>query len=314
MKVMGIGTPCVDLIVRLSEIPKPGGASRLLEHSWQGGGKVSTALIALACLGTPSGMIGVVGGDRYGKFCLQDFADHGVDTAGIQVDEDGETPFSIVLSDKQTRERSFIYNPGHLSKLAEELIQPGLLADCRYLHLESTGPLEIKIAESIRASGGHIIFDADHYWPGIDQLIPLIDVFIGSEYYYQAVFAGADLADSMKSLQNRGPGLVVLTLGAQGCAVLDGDRFFQVPGFPVDVADTTGAGDVFHGAFIYGLVQGWDSEKTAVFANATAAIKCTQIGGRAGIPDRETVELFLQSGVIDHAESRYRAEHYKEAI
>ena len=93
-----------------------------------------------------------------------------------------------------------------------------------------------------------------------------------------------------------------------------GDKFFKIPAFKVDVVDTTGAGDVFHGAFIYGLLQGWDIEYTAKFSSAVSAIKCTRLGGRAGIPNLATVERFLEDGTIDYADIDNRVDFYREIM
>ena len=119
------------------------------------------------------------------------------------------------------------------------------------------------------------------------ELLRLVDYLIAS----------ADFAEDPRELAQRyGCPVVGITRGAEGATFLDADRrLIRVPGFDVNVADTTGAGDVFHGGFIFGLLQGWALEEVIRFANAVAAMKCTQIGARRGIPRLEEVQRFLSS-------------------
>ena len=143
----------------------------------------------------------------------------------------------------------------------------------------------------------------------------MIDVFICSEFFFEGMF-GAERSDEalekgLRELCGRGCEIAVVTLGAKGCAGVSKDGLFRLPAFTgIHVADSTGAGDTFHGAFIYGLLQGWSAEKTARFSSAVSAIKCTVPGGRAGIPDLETVMHFLETGEINTALSEKWQAYY----
>ena len=141
----------------------------------------------------------------------------------------------------------------------------------------------------------------------------------------------------MRYVQKKGPDIVIFTFGAEGCMGIYGDNTFSQPAMDVPVVDTTGAGDVFHGAFDTAYLKGMDVVSAARFAtgvsrrsiktpeNAISAsyspsssdvssIKCTKMGGRAGIPDTETLEKFLAAGEIDYEKINLRAEHYKRGI
>ena len=107
---------------------------------------------------------------------------------------------------------------------------------------------------------------------------------------------------------------MVFPLGEMGCVGVQGYEFFMEEGFTVEVMDTTGAGDVYHGAFIAGLLQGWDARQTARFSNAVSAIKCTRMGGRAAIPTFDTVMKFLETGIIDYEEIDQRVARYRKRI
>ena len=111
-----------------------------------------------------------------------------------------------------------------------------------------------------------------------------------------------------------GPDIVVFTLGEKRLRWGSGNEFFMEEGFSVEVMDTTGAGDVYHGAFIAGLLQGWDARRTARFSNAVSAIKCTRMGGRAAIPTFDTVMKFLETGIIDYEEIDQRVARYRRRI
>ena len=310
MDVTGIGIPCIDFLAHIERLPAPNQSTRLLEYSWQGGGKVPTAMIALARLGAEVGFIGVIGDCTWGRFCLDDFHRHGVDTSHIIVDKGKTTSFSLVLSDKTTEGRNIIYHPGSARQLLEADLPKAYICSGQYLHLSDASPASLQAATWAQEEGVRVVFDADSYSKSIENMLPLIDIFIASEFYYRAVAVGNDHETTCLSYLRQGCEVVVFTLGANGCIGADAKGFFRVPGLGVDVQDTTGAGDVFHGAFIYGLLQGWDTRQVAQFANAVAAIKCTRIGGRAGIPDLKTVVHFLETGVIDYSEIDQRVKFY----
>ena len=113
---------------------------------------------------------------------------------------------------------------------------------------------------------------------------------------------------------DRGPEIVVFTFGEKGCVGLSGEGYFEIPAFQVDAVDTVGAGDVYHGAFLAGLLKGLPVVEVARMASAVSAIKCTRIGGRAGIPDMDTVQHFMRTGEIDYTEIDARVEFYKRGI
>ncbi|HZJ58300.1 MAG TPA: carbohydrate kinase family protein, partial [Clostridia bacterium] len=268
MDVVGIDTPCVDLLANIPKIPEANKGTRIQDYSWQGGGKVSSAMVASARLGARCGMIGVVDGDAYGKFCLDDFKDHGIDVSRMIVDKDGETPFSIVLADDHTHGRSIIYYPGTNRPLEVSDLDKDYIQSARYLHLAHDTPVTKQAAVWAREKGTRVVYDADGYRKGIEDMIPLIDVFIASEFFYEAMFKDGDYEANCRKVQDMGPDIVVFTLGEKGCVGVEGSEFFMEEGFSVEVMDTTGAGDVYHGAFIAGLLQGWDARQTARFSNA----------------------------------------------
>jgi sulfofructose kinase len=129
---------------------------------------------------------------------------------------------------------------------------------------------------------------------GMASLVELTDMLICGAGFGPALTGKRDVWEAGEALLSRGPRLVVQTEGAAGCYTTTASRRFHTPAFKVEVVDTTGAGDVFHGAYIFGLLQGWDHQRIARFATAMSAIKCTRLGGRSGIPGLAEVQKFLE--------------------
>ena len=156
-------------------------------------------------------------------------------------------------------------------------------------------------------------FDADFYSESIRQLLPFLDILIGSEEFYQSMFPnGGDFGDNIRTVE--GPSTVIFTFGSAGCRGIADGHCFTVPAFTrnIKVIDTVGAGDVFHGAYLAALCMGLsDGEEAARFASAVSALKCTAIGGRAGIPTRAIVNKYLSSGEIDREETVQRTAFYQ---
>lgn len=312
--VVGIGYPVMDFLIHTKTFPIPNGGGQLEEYSWGGGGKVASALVALGRLGVDSGIIGVVGDDAFGRFCIDDFNRHRVDTSRMVVDPESQTAFCICISDAETQGRSLIGRPGKLRSLTLDDLDRGYITQGKYLHLDFINPHVRQAALWAREAGVRVSIDADHYQPAIPQNYDILDIFIASEFYYNAVFSDDNYEANCRSIQEQGPDVVMFTFGERGCLGVYGSKYFTCPAFTVDVKDTTGAGDVFHGAFLCGMLEGWDIPYTAKFSSAVSAIKCTRVGGRPGIPDRATVERFMRDGTIDYSEIDRRVVDYRNRL
>ena len=312
MDVIGIDHPCIDFLAHVDKIPPTNKGTRLKESGWQGGGNVATALVALGRLGIKTGIIGVVGDDDYGSFIKADFERHNVDTSSLVFDKGQSTSFSLCISERETLGRNIMFKHGTIRKLEISDLNKEQITKAKYIHLTGMNPVSKQAAIWAKEAGVKVAIDADYNHKETEENLHLIDVFIASENYYKSMFKDDKFEENCKALQKRGPEVVVFTFGERGCLGVDKNSFFQIPIFKVDVIDTTGAGDVFHGAFIFGLLKGWDIKKTAQFASAVSAIKCTRVGGRAGIPDYNTVDKFLNEGKIDYSEIDKRVEFYRK--
>jgi len=315
MDIIGIENPIMDFNTLIDKIPGTNSFTTLQDYSCQGGGNVGSAIVAAARLGASCGIVGIVGDDEYGQFLIDDFERHKIDTSHVIKDSRNKTPVGICLAEKDTKNRSFIGKPLLSRQLNTIELDKNYISTAKYVHLGEMGEAQVQTAVWAKEMGITVVDDAGYFNPQTNIHTDLIDVFIGSENYYNGLFHDNNYENNCKTVQKRGPKIVVFTLGAKGCVGVDGDRYFTCPAYHNIVPiDTTGAGDVFHGAFIFGLLQDWDIEKISKFSSAVSAIKCTRLGGRAAIPNYETVLKFIKTGVIDYTEIDKRVEFYRDGI
>lgn len=314
--VVGVDYPCMDYIVETEHLPATNDEVDIDRDSWQGGGMVATALVALGRLGVPTGMIGVVGSDGYGAFCVADLQRHDVDTSHIIVDHGKTTDFCISVAERSTQGRSFITRWGTCRRMTPDDFDESYIAGAKYLHLcNEMDEINVAAARLAKKNGVKVVIDGDYYSETTERNLDLIDVLIASEKYYQACFKDGTPEENCTELLKKGPSVVVFTLGEKGCFGADKDGFFKLDAFLLKpVADTTGAGDVFHGAFIRGLLDGKTARECARFASAVAAIKCLRLGGRAGIPDMAATEQFLQTGIVGKCDFDEREAYYADGL
>lgn len=312
--VVGIDMPCMDLAVNVNTFPKPNQGTYVNSLSWQGGGKVSTGMVAAARLDAKCAIMGCVGDDDYGRFCLWDFNRHGIDTSSMIVRKNASTSLSIVISDRETSGRSFVFHRGAAVQYSLEEIDIDKLRNTRYFFISQLHEITAECCIIAKQAGAEIFMDADSFSQEIMEHISLVDYFIASEFVYNALFENDHYEENCKNIMSMGPKVVVFTLGAKGCVGISKDGFFQLKSYPVEVVDTVGAGDVFHGAFLAGLLKNWSIKECANFSNAVSSIKCTRPGGRSGIPDMKTVKRFMETGEIDYTDIDSRVLLYERGI
>lgn len=313
--IIGIGHPCADYLIHIESIPEPNQSRRALEASWQAGGKVPTGLVAAARCGLSCSLIGSMGDDLFGQYCYYDFKKHGIDLSAVKMQPGKTTDLGVVLSDKQTRGRNIIYRRGSYIRPSLDDIDFSFLSRADYLYIALADEFHLEAAKQAKKQGLKVLIDADSrplsYYRDI---LPYIDYFIASEFVYRDSFDDEAYETHMREILSLGPSVVVFTFGSRGCRALSAEGYYEIPAFSVDVIDTTGAGDTFHGAFFYGLTHNLSLLDTAVFASAVSAIKCTCIGGRAGIPTPDVTKKFIQTGIIDDRELKKRVADYSWGI
>ncbi len=316
--IFGIESGCLDLNVCINEMPELNRGTGVTDLSWQGGGKVSSGIIASARLGAKCTISGIYGDDSYGRFCYEDFKRHGVNVSNVILDPGKTTSLDIVVAEKKSMTRTMLFYPGTCRRMTEADADWGLLKDSRYLFISGASEMTRRAVQVAKENGVEVFIDADGHSPELEAMIPDIDIFIGSEFVFDVMFPGAkakgieNLEEECRNIQARGPRIAIFTFGEKGCAGVDENGFFTVPAFNVDVIDTVGAGDIFHGAFIAEYAQGKSARECALLASGTSAIKCTRIGGRAGIPTQDVLDKFIATGEIDYSEIDGRVAYYRK--
>lgn len=317
--LIGFDNPFLDLVIEIDRLPASNTNCPMYERCFQGGGNVATALVAASRLGLSTSLIGCVGDDLFGKMTIADLEYNNVNTSQMKVAEGKKSNFSICVSEREIKGKEFIVGHGNFENILPEEISEEQIKSAKMLHTGLITPAVVKACEIMHANGGKVSIDAPYYKPHVYENYKHFDIFIGSEMYYEAMcdalnYNKQEYEKNMRSLINEGCEIVIFTFGSKGCKGLSSDGYFEVPAIPVDVVDTTGAGDVFHGAFDYFYLQGYDARKCAELSSGVSAIKCTRPGGRSGIPTLEVLEKFINTGVIDYSEIDKRVEHYKQGI
>ena len=316
MDVIACGNTVMDIIVNIDHRPEANETMDVKGLSWQYGGKVATGIVAAARLSErPCAIMGTIGGPS-GQFIRRDFIRHNVDVSHLLEDETGHSQLCIAIAIDEDDSRNFYNKRSKLDKLTPEQVDESFLSQAQYLLLADPLPSSLQAAKYARYHDVKVVYDADRYYPsGMPEIMREVDYLIPSEYTYKTIFPkGGDIQENLKELQKMAAphASVIVTFGERGLHGYDRDGYFSLPAFKVEAVDTTGAGDVFHGAFIAGLLRGMDTRTSAHYASAASAIKCTRIGGRAGIPTHDVVLEFMKSGRIDYTEIDRRVDYYEQ--
>lgn len=312
MKIIGYGYPCMDINVLCDRIPGAGELSEMRDLSMMGGGKVCNAIIAAARLGAPTAFIGGVGKDGYGKMIMDDFIHHGVETKDFHMLE-GHTSVCFNLVDSVLKEKHYIQYFTTVMPLKIEELSPDCFKEAGILLLYKLDEMALKLIELAHQKGAQVLVDGDEYDEVVCANLDKIDILIASEYFYNALYDNNDYERNLQKLYEKGPGTVIVTLGEKGCVGYADGKYFELETYRVPVADSTGAGDVFHGAFASCIANGLDAVEASRFSSAVSAIKCTQVGGRIGIPTIKGTEHFMKTGEILKEDFEERKRRYQNA-
>jgi sugar/nucleoside kinase (ribokinase family) len=292
--VIGFGVNTLDVIALVDGYPAPDTKQAVLDFEVQGGGMTATALVACARLGLRARYVGKVGGDLWSQLALRTLRRDGVDVSQVLRVPDSDGHVSLVLVDRTSSTRTLVFRrPPAYDVRPEELDRAALTAG-RLLHVDGVDAAAAERAIGwAREAGMRVTMDGERTVAGIERVWPLVDLLVCNPAFIQLMTGRAGVEDGLAHLASRGPARVAATLGADGALGLEAGAWCRVPGFPVDVVDTNGAGDVFHGACAWAELRGWPLAWTLTFASAVAAMKCRALGGRRGIPGLAEVAQFL---------------------
>jgi sulfofructose kinase len=296
--VVGLGLNATDTVMLVREFPPLGGKERVISISKQAGGQVATALVTAERLGLHTRYVGKVGSDEAGMFQLASLRREGVDVRSVKTVAGAPNQLGLIIVDRATGERTVFWDrDARLAVLPSEL-DPAVFSSAKALHLDGCDVEAcLQAARWARQAGIPVVADLDTVYKQVEKLFPLIDYLIASANFLPAVTGEDDPFRVLEYMAHEyrlpAPGM---TLGRDGALVHSNGKYFYSPGFVVETVDTTGAGDVFHGAFIYGLVRGWPMERTLDFSNAMAALNCTALGARGGIATEAEAKKLMATG------------------
>jgi sulfofructose kinase len=295
--VVGLGENATDNVMRLECFPAPGGKKRIRSVSRQAGGSVASALVTCRRLGLRARYLGTVGGDDNGRFQLASLRAERLDLRYIRRMAQARSRVSHIVIDESTGERTIFWERDQRLDFPAPAVKLEMLSGAAVLHVDGTDlAASLRAARVARKAGITVVADLDTVSAGIDRLLPLVDYPIVSSDFLAPATGTRDPFSALEGLaHDSGARLVGVTLGRDGALVLTEGRFLYSPGFRIDAVDTTGAGDIFHGAFIYGLVRGWDLEQILDFSNAMAGLNSMALGARGGIaPERSARRLMAR--------------------
>jgi sulfofructose kinase len=304
--VVGIGLNATDTVLVVRGFPALGGKERVESVSRQAGGQIATALVTCQRLGLRARYIGKVGDDGAGRFQLESLQREGVDVSGVRVVPGAPTQFGHIVVDRATGERTVFWDRDpRLATLPGELLRHAVISS-RILHLDGCDvDTCVLAAQWARDAGIPVVADLDTVYKQVEKLFPFIDYLLASANFLPSATGEDDpfrvLEYMAREYHMKAPGM---TLGRDGALLYAEGRFIYSPGFVVETVDTTGAGDVFHGAFIYGFLSGWALDRTLNFSNAMAALNCMAVGARGGIETAARAESLISSGAR-HSNPQY---------
>lgn len=291
--LIGLGLATLDHLCLVESFADPVGQLRLKAFDIEGGGPAASALAAAARLGLRCELWAQVGTGPLADQIIAGLRRAGVDTGAVRQWPDSDGPLVLVLVDGRTAERRFQVARGWPRRELEGL-PLNHLAGARCLLVDGAYPAAAcEAARRARELGVPVVADLGNVEGPYRELVALVDHLIVDEACGARLGHSADPERACLSLLELGPRVAAITLGARGCVCADAGGVRRRRAFPVEAVDTTGAGDTFHGAYCVGVVEGWDLDRTIAFASAVAALCCTRLGGRAGVPDRAGVERFL---------------------
>ena len=295
--VVGVGLNATDTLILLSHFPAYGGKMPFEREVLSPGGQVASAMVTCSRLGLRAKYIGTLGDDERGVVQLESLRASGVNLDDIQIRPNCANQSAYILIDQTTGERTVLWNRNECLRIDPETITEEKIAGVRLLHIDGHDtPAVARAAEIARRHQIPVSLDVDTIYPGFDRVLSNVDYLIASSEFPSRWTQEPDPCRALTMLQDEyGMRVAAMTLGAQGSLARVDGRFLYSPGFVVDAIDTTGAGDVFHGAFCYSVIESMPVREALEFSNAMAALNCTALGARGHIASLSETLAFARS-------------------
>jgi ribokinase len=298
MKVIGLGQWAYDYLFVTDSFPVPDTKKEVLEWTNAGGGPVATALVSLSRLGVDCDYHGITGDDEAGKRIRESLLNENINIEGLITREGADSQVAFIAVEKESGKRTIFWKRPSATPLAPDELPDNFLEGATFLLVDGLmAEASIHAAKKAREKGVPVMLDAGRMREGMIELAHLSDYVVGSEEFARGILEEktCDPEEAVDHMRSFGAKAATITLGDRGSITVCGEKTFLTPAFKVDAVDTTGAGDVFHGGYVYGLLQKWSIKEVVRFASAFAALKCRKLGGRDGIPNLEETMDFLKT-------------------
>jgi len=296
--VVGVGLNATDSLILLSRFPAYGGKVPYEREVLSPGGQVATAMVACAKLGLRAKYIGTLGDDERGAIQLESLRASGVNLDDIEIRANCPNQSAYILVDQATGERTVLWHRDDCLRIDPASVTADKIACARLLHIDGHDtPAVARAAEIARRHQIPVTVDVDTIYPGFDRVLGNIDYLVASSEFPSRWTRERDPFQALAMIQDEyRMRVAAMTLGAHGALARVEGRFLYSPGFIVDCVDTTGAGDVFHGAFCYAVIEGMPVRDALEFSNAMAALNCTALGARGHIVSLQEARQFMRGG------------------
>ncbi|HZT39662.1 MAG TPA: PfkB family carbohydrate kinase [Bryobacteraceae bacterium] len=293
--VAGVGLNATDTLLILAHFPAYAGKVPFEAEILSPGGQVASAMVACAKLGLRVKYIGTVGDDERGRIQMESLKASSINLDDVRVVKNCPNQSAYILIDQTTGERTVLWRRPDCLRLDPETITPEKIVCARLLHIDGHDtPAVARAAEIARRHGIPVTVDVDTIYHGFDRVLANVDYLIASSEFPVQWTNERDPFKALRMIQQEyGMKVAAMTLGAHGALALTEGRFVYSPAFVVNCVDTTGAGDIFHGAFCYAVLNNMPIDEALEFSNAMAALNCTALGARGGVATVEQARALI---------------------
>jgi len=289
--VVGVGINATDTIIRLPRFPASDSKIELISTEAMPGGQVASAIVACKRWGLRARYVGKIGDDSAGDLQRREMERDGVDAHWI-IARGCSSQIAYILVDDSSGERTVLWKRDPAIALRPGDLKHNFISGARVLLVDGHDTeAAAEAARWAREEKIAVVGDFDNLYPGVQDLLQFVDFPITSQDFPERLTGKADLLKSLPTILSEFKcRMIAATLGRLGVLAWDGERFILCPGFRVHAVDTTGAGDIFHGAFVFGLIRGWPLPQILEFSCAAAALNCTAPGARGRIASLDEIE------------------------
>lgn len=297
--VVGVGLNATDTLILLPRFPSYGGKAPFDREVVSPGGQVASAMVTCAKLGLRTKYIGTLGDDERGAVQLASLRASGVNLDDIEIRSNCANQTAYILVDQTTGERTVLWHRDDCLRIDPDSLSPDKITCARLLHIDGHDtPAVARAAEIARQHQIPVTVDVDTIYPGFDRVLPNVDYLLASFEFPGRWTGESDPFRALAKIQDEyGMRVAAMTLGADGSLARVDGRFIYSPGFVVDCLDTTGAGDVFHGAFCYSVIENMPVVEALEFSNAMAALNCAALGARGHIAGLAEAQAFARGAM-----------------